>query len=63
VGRLRSIAPDSHLEADEIVVPGPPSLRPAALEALRNAGVEIRGLTAEEGRLDTLYRELVGDST
>ena len=24
------------------------------------AGVEIRGLTAEEGRLDTLYRELVG---
>ena len=63
VGRLRSIAPDSHLEADEIVVPGPPSLRPAALEALRNAGVEIRGLTAEEGRLDTFYRELVGDST
>ena len=62
VGRLRSIAPDSHLEADEIVVPGPPSLRPAALEALRNAGVEIRGLTAEEGRLDTFYRELVGDS-
>ena len=62
MGRLRAIAPDSHLEADEIVVPGPPSLRPVVLDALRDAGVEIRGLTAEEGRLDTFYRELVGDS-
>jgi Cu-processing system ATP-binding protein len=60
--RLRAMAPDTHLEADEIVVPGPPSLRPAALDVLREAGVEIRGLTAEEGRLDAFYRELVGDS-
>jgi hypothetical protein len=29
---------------------------------LRDAGVEIRGLTAEEGRLDAFYRELVGES-
>jgi Cu-processing system ATP-binding protein len=62
VGRLCAIAPGSHLEADEVVVPGPPSLRPAALDALRDAGVEIRGLTAEEGRLDAFYRELVGES-
>jgi Cu-processing system ATP-binding protein len=60
--RVAAIAPGSRLEADELVVPGPPSLRPAALDALRDAGVEIRGLTAEEGRLDTFYRELVGDS-
>ena len=63
VGRLRAIAPGSRMEADDVVVPGPPSLRPAALDALRDAGVEIRGLAAEEGRLDTFYRELVGDST
>jgi len=27
---------------------------------VRQEGAEIRGLTAEEGRLDELYRELVG---
>jgi Cu-processing system ATP-binding protein len=62
VARLAAVVPGSHLDADEIVVPGPPWLRPAALDALRDAGVEIRGLTAEEGRLDTLYRELIGES-
>jgi Cu-processing system ATP-binding protein len=60
--RLRAIAPGSRMEADDLVVPGPPSLRPAALDVLRDAGVELRGLAAEEGRLDTFYRELVGDS-
>ena len=60
--RLTALAPGSRLDADEIVIPGPPSLRPAALEALRGAGVEIRGLTAEEGRLDAFYRETIGDA-
>ena len=32
------------------------------LDLVREAGAEIRGLTAEEGRLDTLYRELVRGS-
>jgi hypothetical protein len=27
---------------------------------IREAGAEIRGLLSEEGRLDLLYRELVG---
>jgi Cu-processing system ATP-binding protein len=63
VARLAAVAPGSHVDADEVVVPGPPWRRPAALDALRDAGVEIRGLTAEEGRLDTFYRELIGDST
>jgi hypothetical protein len=29
---------------------------------VRALGVEVRGLTADEGRLDTLYRELVGEA-
>jgi Cu-processing system ATP-binding protein len=61
--RLRTIAPDSRLEADTIVVPGPPSVLPAALDAIRSAGVLIDGLTADEGRLDVFYRELIGEST
>ena len=61
--RVRAVAPGSFVELDELVIPGPPSLRPAALDAVRQSAVEIRGLTAEEGRLDTFYRELIGDST
>ncbi len=46
----------------ELVVPGPAALRPRVLDAVRALGVEVRGLTAEEGRLDVLYRELVAES-
>jgi Cu-processing system ATP-binding protein len=62
IERVRAVAPGSYIEQDELVVPGPPSLRPATLDVLRDAGIEIRGLTAEEGRLDTFYRELIGES-
>lgn len=62
VARVRAVAPGSQLEEDELVIPGPPSLRPSALDALSQAGAEIRGLTAEEGRLDVFYRELTGES-
>jgi Cu-processing system ATP-binding protein len=55
------IAPGSRLEGEELVVPGPPSARAAAMEALLAEGGDVRGLTAEEGRLDSLYRELVED--
>jgi len=34
-------------------------MRPSVLDALRTAGAEIAGLTAQEGRLEELYRELV----
>jgi len=61
--KVRAVAPGAYVELDELVIPGPPSMRPAALEAVRQSAIEIRGLTAEEGRLDTFYRELVGDST
>ena len=56
---IRELAPHSVVAADQIIVPGPARTRPAVLERVRVAGVEIRGLTAEEGRLDVLYRELV----
>ena len=32
--------------------------RAAALETVRAASAEIRGLVSEDGRLDILYREL-----
>jgi Cu-processing system ATP-binding protein len=60
--RLRAVAPGSEIRAGEILVPGATALRPAALDALRAAGVEVRGLTADEGRLDEFYRELIGES-
>jgi Cu-processing system ATP-binding protein len=63
LARVQAVAPGTFVEFDELVVPGPPSLRPAALDAVRQAAAEIRGLTAEEGRLDVFYRELIGDST
>lgn len=56
VGR---IAPGSSRSADELLVPGPASLRPLVLDAVRAAGGEVSGLTAEDGRLDALYRDLV----
>lgn len=62
LGTVRALAPASTWAGDELVVPGPVSVRPRVLDALRAKAVEVRGLTAEEGRLDGLYRELVGES-
>jgi Cu-processing system ATP-binding protein len=61
VARIASIAPGTRWAGGELLVPGPPPVRAAALEAVRAAGAEIRGLTGEEERLDSLYRELVED--
>lgn len=58
--RIRTLAPKALWAVDELIVPGPASVRPAVLDLVRDAGVEIRGLTADEGRLDAFYRELVG---
>jgi Cu-processing system ATP-binding protein len=60
--RVRAVAPQALWAADELIVPGGASLRPAVLDLVRANGAEIRGLTAEEGRLDTLYQELVAGS-
>jgi len=61
VARVRALAPRAlWVEASrELIVPGPATLRPQVLDIVRAAGAEIRGLTAEEGRLDAFYRELV----
>jgi Cu-processing system ATP-binding protein len=59
---VQAVAPVALWAGDELVVPGPAALRPRVLDAVRKAGVEVRGLTAEEGRLDTLYRELVAEA-
>jgi len=58
--RVRRLAPEAAFSGDELVVPGPSSLRPPVLEEVRAAGAEVRALTVDEGRLDALYRELVG---
>jgi Cu-processing system ATP-binding protein len=58
--QLRRASPQASWSGDELVVPGRASDRPAILDVIRNAGGEITGLTAEEGRLDQFYRELVG---
>lgn len=59
--RVRASAPGSSWDRahSELVVPGPSVLRPAVIELAQRCGAEIRGLTAEEERLDVFYRELV----
>jgi Cu-processing system ATP-binding protein len=57
--RVARIAPGTKARAGELIVPGPASLRPLVLEVVRECGGEVRALTAEDGRLDALYRDLV----
>ena len=56
---VRAVAPAATWSGDELVVPGAAALRPRALDVVRGLGVEVRGLLAEDGRLDGLYAELV----
>jgi Cu-processing system ATP-binding protein len=60
---VRAIAPPAVWAGEELVVPGGATLRPRVLDLVRGLGVEVRGLVAEEGRLDALYRELVADAS
>jgi len=59
---VKAVAPAAVWAGEELVVPGPAAIRPRVLDAVRGLGVEVRGLTAEEGRLDVLYRELVAEA-
>ena len=61
--RVREIAPAAVFSGSELVVTGPSAARPRVLEAIRLEGVEIRSLTSEEGRLESLYGELIGAPT
>jgi Cu-processing system ATP-binding protein len=58
--RVRAQRPEATWLGAELVIPGRAADRPAMLDLIRNAGAEITGLTAQEGRLDQFYRELVG---
>jgi Cu-processing system ATP-binding protein len=58
--RVAALAPRATFASDELLVPGPASLRPAVLDAIRAAGGTILAITTEEGRMDSLYRDLVG---
>jgi Cu-processing system ATP-binding protein len=59
LGDVRAVVPAATWAGEELVVPGEATLRPRVLDVVRGLGVEVRGLIAEEGRLDALYRELV----
>jgi Cu-processing system ATP-binding protein len=58
LARIKAAAPGSLWTMSQLVVPGAARARAAALEMVQTAGLEIRGLVAEDGRLDVLYREL-----
>lgn len=58
--RVRGLAPEARWADGELLVPGPATARAGVVALLQAAGAEVRSLTAEEGRLDAFYRELVG---
>jgi Cu-processing system ATP-binding protein len=59
--RLVALSAGASWAGDELLIRGPASARPALIDLVRSMGAEIVGLTTEEGRLDALYRELVGE--
>jgi Cu-processing system ATP-binding protein len=56
---VRRISPASRWIDDELIVPGPASIRARVLDLARHSGVEILGLVAQDGQMESLYRELV----
>jgi Cu-processing system ATP-binding protein len=60
LAEVRRLAPGAALAGGELLVPGAAAARPAVVELLHRRGVEITALATEEGRLDALYRDLVG---
>jgi Cu-processing system ATP-binding protein len=60
IDRLRGLSPGAARSGDQLIVPGPASARPAVIDLVRESGASILGLTADEGRLDVFYRDLVG---
>jgi ABC-type multidrug transport system ATPase subunit len=60
---VRAILPRVAWDGDELRGAGPARMRPAVLDAVRACGAEVLSITTEEGRLDGLYLELVGEAT
>jgi len=63
LSEVRRIAPLAMPAADQIIVPGSSTVRLEVLDLLRARGITIQGWSAEEGRLDAFYRELIGALT
>ena len=59
IERIRHLVTGAVVEADEIRIPGPAGGRHAVLDAIRSTGASIVGLSAEDGRLDVLYAEIL----
>jgi len=57
---LKVMAPDAVFTDGELVVRGPAGMRPRVIELILARGHQIVDLVAEDGRLDDLYREMVG---
>ena len=60
--RVQRVAPGARWALSQLAIPGAAEVRAAALEAVRSGGAEILGIASDDGRLDTLYRELAGGS-
>lgn len=58
--RVRHLAPGARWSGGDLVVPGPATARAGVMALVQASGVAVLSLTAEEGRLDAFYRELVG---
>jgi Cu-processing system ATP-binding protein len=56
---VRRLSPGACWVEDELTVPGPASIRARVLEIARRSGAEITGLVAQDGPMESLYRELV----
>jgi len=57
--RVRRVAPHATWSGSDLVVPGPVAQRPRVIAELQACGAELLAITAEEGRLDSFYRELL----
>jgi Cu-processing system ATP-binding protein len=57
--RVRDLAPKAVWAADQLIVPAPTAARLAVLDLVRGSGAEIRGMAAQDGRLDSFYLDLV----
>jgi Cu-processing system ATP-binding protein len=57
--RVTALAPGAVWKGGELVVPAPAAVRLAVLDLVRASGVEVRNLSARDGRLDDLYLDLV----
>src|SRR4029078_1683788 len=59
IAAVREAPPAAVGRRDELGVPGSGAGRAGGLEAIRASGAAIIGLTADEGRLEVLYAELL----